>query len=233
MGYKANSSDGKNTFIMGLPRCGSMALSVIMNNDHCFAHHEGLDFEMFDPSKKWYDSFSYKMKCANPGKRYFCADITMSRVLFSAACEHSMQFARVDPADCHQILHIYTPTDQAIDSMRRLFQLGGKSLQMVKSSLAKNQDDTMNTIEEAIKLGFKVTSVHKEGDSFTVNQLTEIAFFVGALRNDLDYEAFSVAKSKILEVSQARISLPAEALKAMGEKINDIHRGLRLAQFPA
>lgn len=80
----------KVTFLIALPRCGSLALSVMHNTDHCLAHHEGLDYKytaaLSPDSFKFEDTYAYQamMQAKKQGKNYFCCDQSTGIKLYAS-----------------------------------------------------------------------------------------------------------------------------------------------------
>lgn len=77
----------KVIFNISMPRCGSLALSRIFNNEWCGSHHEGKDFRILAKADnlKLSSTYAYRtyVGCREAGKNYFCNDVSCSARLLA------------------------------------------------------------------------------------------------------------------------------------------------------
>jgi len=176
----------KTTFLIGLPRCGSLALSIMMNNTYCYAHHEGLDFDRKRERSFDETASSILMNRAHKaGKNYFCCDISCSIDLIAKYCDHNLEFG-ISPTFGLQVVHVITAPSQSTESLSILTQsdkVGEKVIQASIAALLAKIAEAKYYLSQ--KLQVPTLTVTKVGNRFTMPQIADIANFVGAF-NDHD-----------------------------------------------
>lgn len=109
----------KVTFLLSLPRCGSYALSKIHNTKHCFAHHEGHDFDfLINKDKDYGDTYSGARlrRAIKEGINYFCCDQSMGLPLLTSFIKKysSNSFFEIN------VISLTRDQDDIVESFERL-----------------------------------------------------------------------------------------------------------------
>lgn len=207
----------KTTFLIGLPRCGSLALSVMMDNPYCYAHHEGLDFdrkgiESFDETA----SGALMNRAHKAGKNYLCCDTSMSLRLIGLYCEANVKLGK--PATHNlQIIRVVTSIAQSTESMTKLMGFD-EGTEEAREIARKILETTILCVNHAlVSVSFEIRNValvpfltiHKEGNRFTGEQIKSIALFCGAWP-DLDM----IEQRKLTYLSDVSMSITQKHLDA-------------------
>ncbi len=159
----------KTTFLFGFPRCGSLALSIILSNSRCMAHHEGYDYDVVvGPEKNWNETYAGRLHniAFQKNRNYVCCDISCSVSLFKAYVN--------SPKYCGgaQILHIDSPVPKPSK---------GHSQQSVSEYCGHLRNAHLELSTYAAKLGMPQFVVRKEGRHFLQSQIIDMAKFCGAV----------------------------------------------------
>jgi len=196
----------KATYLLGLPRCGSLALSKIADTYNCLAHHEGGDYKhVIIPSMDYKDYHSrnrYLMArdreylvTGEDGKRdiikrdgdedikrvmnYFCCDTSCQENIYTAAREYY-------PGADIQLLYVRTCPYMAAQSMYDA--LGGMLELSTLINAMRYLDDKYDkfVVENACVIDPSTfMEINKNGDRFTDHQWRMMSEFVGFSLPDL------------------------------------------------
>jgi hypothetical protein len=183
----------KATFLIALPRCGSLALSELMNTDVCLAHHEGNDFNNvgYGDQLKFENTYAYKVfrKAEEEGKNYFCCDTSLGIDLFKSFTIYlsENQLAKTIKA---QAFFIRIAPSFVVKSIGRN-NIDGFNKDTMMYTMLAIEDEVLNCAEMLYHCGWfetkqaviiEKTQESEDGTSlrFTATQLTEIAVFTGA-----------------------------------------------------
>ena len=183
----------KATFLIALPRCGSLALSRVMNTESCLTHHEGNDFNNvgYGDQLKFQHTYAYQvfLQAIQESKDYFCCDTSLGIDLFKSFTKFLVdkQLARTIKV---QALFIRISPAFVVESIRKNNIAGFNKDTMTYTMLAI-EDEVLKCAETLYHCGWfetkqaviiEKTHQNNNGTSlrFTVTQLTEIAVFTGA-----------------------------------------------------
>ncbi len=206
----------KATFVLGLPRCGSLALSIINNNPYCYAHHEGLDFDL--KPTDFFDETAAGIlmnRAHKQGKNYLCCDVSQGIVLVQKYMEWNMACGRA-PKDNLQIIRVFTSPTQSTESMSNLLELDEAARKMTHAAifalLAKITEAAFHFGHDFL---VPMLEIHKAGGRFTKEQIRQIADFAGSWPdND------SIERRKMTYLSGVPFSITKkhidDGVKAMG-----------------
>lgn len=213
------------TFLIGLPRCGSLALSRIMDNENCAAHHEGGDYGVTQ-YERFEDSYSFQMltMALIHGKNYFNCDISCGMRILKLAFE-SRGFMSLVMAERVNLIYVNSCPERAYNSMLKLLGLQeSKSLMMHLERGSAKMLASATRCKEGKLLNFLTINKNKS-DRFTPSQLTEIAYHCGSLKAEVGQKAvsnLSLYKRMLLLAeryhSMTQEQVMAGALEMSGEK---------------
>jgi hypothetical protein len=183
----------KATFLIALPRCGSLALSELMNTDVCLTHHEGNDFNNVGCGNqlKFENTYAYKVfsKAIDEGKDYFCCDTSLGADLFRSFTYYIAE-KKLTKAIKAQALFIRLAPSFVVKSIGRN-NIDGFNKDTMMYTMLAIEDEVLNCAETLYHCGWfetkqaviiEKTQESEDGTSlrFTATQLTEIAVFTGA-----------------------------------------------------
>lgn len=195
-----STSNMKTTFLLGLPRCGSLALSVIMNNNKCVAHHEGNDYGvMLDYDVPWPKTFAAnaELYAATSKKNYLCCDTSVGIELLTARMRYP------DAINNVQVLFVNSKIARCIDSYERI------GITVDAGSVLHQHRKIVHLVYKVEQLGCKTLTIHKEEEGekingscfFSPSQLTEIAWFTGAFDKGNPIEAARMESLRASHIS--------------------------------
>jgi hypothetical protein len=204
----------KTTITITLPRMGTLALSIMMNTKYCLSHHE-VSQSMFIADLPWEDTYEGRAekRAHNEGKHYFCPiayDIVSVQKRLAHAEMHNESI---------QILCIFPGFEYEEDHRKGVMMAcRGCGFDLLYDDLCahdqKLADDMFNLVEKEHGRGrHQVRGVEKKSRLYTMDQLTEIAKFTGALYNDDPNDLSNMHIMDNIEyLSQCELSLSKELL---------------------
>jgi hypothetical protein len=212
----------KTTFLIGLPRCGSFALSLLMNNQKCLAHHEGFDFDLIMKKQMPYpktDSFKLRESAHKSRRHYFNCDASLST-------EHIRGLIKDDSVDSgeYQVVMVSSDANRSRDYLyEELVKNGnqkGTGLMNKIMQLLTNQIELNMMILLYYKTkNFPLLIIEKDGNPdprhFTPSQLTDIAKFVGA------YPDTPEERKALAYAARGNISISSEMMQ---QSLTEIHQ---------
>ena len=225
----------KATFLISLPRCGSLALSRVMNTESCLTHHEGNDFNNvgYGDQLRFEHTYAYQvfLQAVQESKNYFCCDTSLGLDLFNSFTKFlvAKQLARTIKV---QALFIRISPAFVVESIRKNNIAGFNKDTMTYTMLAI-EDEVLKCAETLYHCGWFETKqaviiekTHQNDDGtslrFTVTQLTEIAVFTGAA--DISSRDIDVINQleKIIKKSKEPISMSPEQLQYYINEVENI-----------
>ena len=183
----------KTTFILGLPRCGSLALSNILNNTNCIAHHEGYDFNIDPTEGEWLDTYAGERWQAAylDNKSFVSCDISSNPELIYLFLKYSHYNSDLKDVETPTIIIIKTSPHHCIDSIVKL--TGDSEVKDAVGLLHTLAAETLSlaaTME--VRHKWKVLGIDKHENTnpqqFTRSQMMEIALTTGALNQYSQHE---------------------------------------------
>lgn len=226
----------KATFLIALPRCGSLALSELMNTDVCLTHHEGNDFNNvgYGDQLRFEHTYAYRIfkQSEREGKNYFCCDTSLGIDLFKSFTIYlsENQLAKTVKA---QAFFIRISPAFVVESIRKNNIAGFNKDTMTYTMLAI-EDEVLKCAETLYHCGWFETKqaviiekTHQNDDGtslrFTVTQLTEIAVFTGAA-DILTKDSVNIINQleDIIKKARKPISMSPEQLQLNINKVEDI-----------
>lgn len=212
----------KTTFLLGLPRCGSLALSVMTNTSSCVSHHEGHDFTVMP---KWRNTYAYTawMAAKQSKKNYFCCDVSSCLDLISAFLKFKKELS--ESKDTFQLIYIESCIDRCVDSFERIgisnaysyAYLHGMSHRIRTLLEAAHKDKEWNILEINKEQGESING----SKFFTRSQLTEITRYVGSHTNDSKSSLSKIELDKLEYLRRCHISLSPDLLNENIKRYSD------------
>lgn len=228
----------KTTFILGVPRCGSLALSVMLNNFFCLAHHEGFDFETAKEGSKWEHTYAGKrwLQARQEGKNFVSCDISMNPPLIFLFKEYLSKLTAEQKAgiDTPSVIYINVPIHQSCKSLLKIigdrveFEHLLNNLRLLSLAMVS----TVNYMKD--NYGWRGGSISKYTNDdprfFTWSQIIDIATVCGAINNDSEFNTLEMDRMHYL--SRCSLSVTTELLHESMLAYQDNHSNLPIASVP-
>ena len=203
------------TFLFGLPRSGSLALSAIMQTEKCDTCHEGLYDDI--AASAFVDTEFYKlaMKSQAAGRNFFCCDTGMSIVYAMMMLNDlSKHFGHTPP---FKVVCIVRDPVKCAESMLKLQKPGPlMTIENMVHAFREREGDVLDALSIIAHSHIPLALVNKPERDFADHQLEYIANFVGAVdpadMNDRE------AIQHIIRQSKRYYSYTAEQVQAEQEK---------------
>jgi hypothetical protein len=228
----------KTTFIMGVPRCGSLALSIMLNNSYCLAHHEGFDFETAKEGSKWEHTYAGKrwLQAREEGKNFVSCDISMNPPLIFLFKEYLSKLDSYEKSDIETptIIYINVAISKSCESLLKI--IGDKvhfdHLLINLRLLSLSMISTVKYMKDNYKWRGASISKYTNEDPrfFTRSQIMDIATACGA--NDKDGEFHALEMDRMYYLSRCNLSVSSSLLHESMLAYNDNHDNPTIAEIP-